>query len=264
MRAAYAVVDGVFETTTAAAFEFGCQRQHVNYYVRKLAGQGLVRSESTQSSRSRRSESSGWSRRLSSSSAMSSSSHDDIENEPARNAVVPDPADDPWARFCMAYMYAGLLAAAMPRGVGVDWVSPFNEKVYWELRAAEEKAKKVATVNEVNPELLTLKGVVGIMYGVDAGPQQPQQSGRRRSREACLHSSDLWDLPGGATGDECFSIVQAKSEAKKAKIDACNAAKARRVEGREGKRAASLALGSQVIASLQHDAQVSALKLPAL
>ena len=59
-------------------------------------------------------------------------------------------------------------------------------------------------------------------------------------------------------------MVKAKSEAKKAKVDACNAAKARRVEGREGKRAASLALGSQVIASLKHDAQVSALKMPAL
>ena len=117
MRAAYAVVDGVFETTTAAAFEFGCQRQHVNYYVRKLAGQGLARSESTQSSRSRRSESSGWSRRLSSTSAMSSSSHDDIENEPARNAVVPDPADDPWARYCMAYMYAGRLVSLHGRKV---------------------------------------------------------------------------------------------------------------------------------------------------
>ena len=37
-----------------------------------------------------------------------------------------------------------------------------------------------------------------------------------------------------------------------------------RVEGREGKRPASLAIGSQVIASLNHDAQVSALKMPAL
>ena len=70
--------------------------------------------------------------------------------------------------------------------------SPFNEKVYWDLRAAEDKAKKVAISNEVNPELLTLKGMVGIMYGVDAGQQQaPPQSGRRRRREACLHSCDL-------------------------------------------------------------------------
>ena len=120
-------------------------------------------------------------------------------------------------------------------------------------------------MNEVNPEILTLKGMVGIMYGGDAGQKQaPPQSGRRRRRDVCLHSCDLWDLPGGATGDECFSIVKAKSEGKKAKLDACNAAKARRVEGREGKRAASLALGSQVIASLKHDAQVSALKMPAL
>ena len=100
---------------------------------------------------------------------------------------------------------------------------------------------------------------------MDAGQQQaPPQIGRRRRREACLPSCDLWDLPGGATGDECFSIVKAKAVAKQAKVDACNGAKARRVEGREGKRAASLAIGSQVIASLNHDAQVSALKMPAL
>ena len=43
-------------------------------------------------------------------------------------------------------------------------VSPFNEKkVYWDLRAAEDKAKKVAMSNEINPERLTLKGMVGIM-----------------------------------------------------------------------------------------------------
>ena len=32
-------------------------------------------------------------------------------------------------------------------------VTPFNEKVYWDLRAAEDKAKNVAICNEVNPEL---------------------------------------------------------------------------------------------------------------
>ena len=144
-------------------------------------------------------------------------------------------------------------------------VSPFNEKVYWGLRSAEEKAKKVATVNEVNLELLTLKGVVGIMSVWTRGSNNlSMQSGRRCSREACLHSSDLWDLPGGATGDECFSIVKAKAEAKQAKVDASKAAKARRVEGRKERWASSLALGSHVVASLCHDAQLSALKLPAL
>jgi len=141
-------------------------------------------------------------------------------------------------------------------------VSPFNEKVYWDLRAAEANAKKVATANEVNPELLTLKGMVGIMYGVEE--QQPSQSSRRRKRDVCLHSSDLWDLPGGATGDECYSIVKAKTEAKQAKVAATRAAKAQRVEGKQQKRAASLVLGSQVVASLCHDAHVAKLKLPAL
>ena len=34
---------------------------------------------------------------------------------------------------------------------------------------------------------------------------------RGRKREACIHSSDLWRLPGGATGDQCFEIVMAKT-----------------------------------------------------
>ena len=123
MRAAYAFLDGTFETITQAALEFCCQRSHVTYYVRKLAGQGITRSESTQSSRSRRSESSERSRRLSSPSTMSPSSHGDIENEPARNAVVPGPADDPWARYCMAYMYAGRLVSLHGRKVAAQRAS---------------------------------------------------------------------------------------------------------------------------------------------
>ena len=38
--------------------------------------------------------------------------------------------------------------------------------------------------------------------------------------EASRTSSDLWDLPGGATGDECYSIVKAKTVAKQAKVAA--------------------------------------------
>ena len=48
------------------------------------------------------------------------------------------------------------------------------------------------------------------------------------------------------------------------KVAACRAAKERRVEGKVEKRAASLSLGSQVVASLTHEAQVYKLKLPAL
>jgi len=39
----------------------------------------------------------------------------------------------------------------------------------------------------------------------------------KRSRDT-LHSCDLWDLPGGATADECFNIVKTKTEAREAKV----------------------------------------------
>jgi len=147
------------------------------------------------------------------------------------------------------------------RGWASTGVSPFNEKVYWDLKAAEAKAEKVATLNELNSELLTLKGAVGIMYGVEG---EVQQVGRRRKREACLHSSDLWNLPGGATGDECFNIVKSKTEAKEALLASCRAAKAARVQEKQVKMAASLELGQKVVASLSHDAQIAKLKMPAI
>jgi hypothetical protein len=146
-------------------------------------------------------------------------------------------------------------------------VSPFNEKVFWDLRAAEAKAEKVFADHDVNIDMLNLKGMIQVMYGAERSsvqPEQAAQSSRRRKREACLHSSHLWHLPGGATGDECFEIVKAKTEAKLAKVDACKAAKARRLEGKAEKRAASISLGAEVIASLTHVSQVSKLKLPAL
>ena len=88
--------------------------------------------------------------------------------------------------------------------------------------------------------------------------------GSRRKREACLHSSDLWNLPGGATGDECFNIVKSKTEAKEAKLASCRGAKAARVQEKQVKMAASLELGQKVVASLSHDAQIAKLKLPAI
>ena len=101
------------------------------------------------------------------------------------------------------------------------------------------------------------------MHGLEGASQQ-QNDDRRRKREACLHSRDLWNLPGGATSDECFEIVKAKTEAKRAKVDAFKAAKASRMEGKQVRMAANLALGAQVVASLTHDAQLVKLKVPAL
>ena len=115
MRAAYAFLDGTFETITQAALEFCCQRPHVTFYVRQLAGQGIVRSEATHSSHSRRSGSSGSSGGLCSSSSSSPSTHDDIASGRARNVVVSAPEEDPWARYCMAYIHAGRLVASCGR-----------------------------------------------------------------------------------------------------------------------------------------------------
>ena len=47
-------------------------------------------------------------------------------------------------------------------------------------------------------------------------------------------------------------------------MDACKAPKASRMEGKQVRMAANLALGAQVVASLTHDAQLVKLKVPAL
>lgn len=92
-----------------------CQRQHVNYYVRKLAGHGLTRSEGTQSSLSRRSESSNSldSRRKSSSS--SSTSHEDTTTVPHQSTTLSEVEGDPWRRYCDAYVLAGSLVSGCGR-----------------------------------------------------------------------------------------------------------------------------------------------------
>ena len=52
MRAAQAFLQNDFDSPTAAAKAFCCQRELVNYYIRKLAGFGYVRSESRASAAS--------------------------------------------------------------------------------------------------------------------------------------------------------------------------------------------------------------------
>ena len=50
-------------------------------------------------------------------------------------------------------------------------VSPFTMRVYWDLLKAKEKRESVASSVQINPELLTVQGMVGVMFGVDAVPQ---------------------------------------------------------------------------------------------
>ena len=49
MRAAHAYLEGTFESPGQAAEAYGCQRQLVYYYVRKMANAGVTRSKSASS-----------------------------------------------------------------------------------------------------------------------------------------------------------------------------------------------------------------------
>ena len=49
MRAAHAYLEGTYDSPGAAADAYGCQRQLVNYYVRKMANAGVTRSTSASS-----------------------------------------------------------------------------------------------------------------------------------------------------------------------------------------------------------------------
>lgn len=77
------------------------------------------------------------------------------------------------------------------------------------------------------PELLTLKGMVCIIFNTD---QEEQSAGndaplaecsntRKRSHDA-LHSCDLWHLQDGATDHKCLERVCTITEARRAKAAA--------------------------------------------
>ena len=57
-------------------------------------------------------------------------------------------------------------------------VSPFTRCVYWDLKKAEDKRAAVAVAAQVNPELLTLKGMAGVMFPIVARAQQRAQDGK--------------------------------------------------------------------------------------
>ena len=128
-------------------------------------------------------------------------------------------------------------------------VSPFSRSVYWDLKkqGRGEVRGGVTASAEINPELLTLEGMVKIIFPNAASqtvrmlPAQggAQQAGQKRPGEHNLHSTDLWDLPGGATGDECFEIVKAKTLAKRAKESEAMANKKQREAKRKDKHASA-------------------------
>jgi len=86
----------------------------------------------------------------------------------------------------------------------------------------------------------------------------------RRKRRANLHSTDLWHLPGGATGEQCYEIVKEKTLAKRAKVSEAAQRKAARAETRKSARALANELGSNICRNLQSDADMKKLKVPEL
>ena len=96
------------------------------------------------------------------------------------------------------------------------------------------------------------------------GGEQPPARGQKRRSECNLHSTDLWDRPGGATGDECFEIVKAKTLAKRAKENAAAEKKQARAVLRKEKHASANVLGADICAKLTSDEDVAKLKVTEL
>jgi hypothetical protein len=150
-------------------------------------------------------------------------------------------------------------------------IVPFTRRVYWDLLEANEKKKEVAGAVGIDPELLCVSNMVKILFPqVKAQGEQGEQgdtgaeatSGfrvRKKDRDS-LHSCDLWDLKGGATGDECHRRVKLKTEARRAKEAAVTANKLKRKERKTATISVNNDLGSRVIAALSHQDQITRLK----
>ena len=80
--------------------------------------------------------------------------------------------------------------------------------------------------------------LVNVLFPIAARAQQRAQDGeedgeqprRKRRAESNLHSTDLWHLPGGATGEQCYEIVKENTYtlAKRAKVSEAAQRKAAR------------------------------------
>ena len=136
-------------------------------------------------------------------------------------------------------------------------IHPFDQRVYWDLKKKEETTAEVAKMNEINPHLLTVKGMVGIMFNVDGAADAPPEAGppQKRKRDN-LNSSDLWDLPGGATGDECFELVKTKVEAREEKAKRTAEKKLAAAQKKTDGKAALLSSGAGLVAVLTDKAHI--------
>ncbi|KAL3925290.1 MAG: hypothetical protein SGPRY_003681 [Prymnesium sp.] len=92
-------------------------------------------------------------------------------------------------------------------------VNPCTQKVYWDLLEQKRVREEVAAKAQVDPELMTVQGMVKIMFGMDGTEREnaANQSGdeqRKRSRDT-LDSCDLddVDLLWKACNDDAFRHV---------------------------------------------------------
>ena len=133
--------------------------------------------------------------------------------------------------------------------------------MYWELVAKAQAREAVAADAQIDPELLTVKGMVQVLF-----PDVVRQTGEQlaaRERDT-LNSSDLWDLPGGATGDQCYEIVRTKVEKRKADAARVAQNKEQRIQKRREHTQSENQLGSRIVSALTHVAQIKQLKVDQL
>jgi len=167
-----------------------------------------------------------------------------------------DVVREPWQ---IAFNQANCLKAWSEIGV-----SPFNQRVLWELREKRENVKATAELAEIDPSLLTIEGMVKIVFGVSEDDAAQRNNGSRKRDRNTLHSSDLWDCPGGVTGEEAFEKIRAKTEERKQKEAATRDKKEQRAASRAQRDESDNDIGSRVIEALVHAGQVQMLLKPQL
>ena len=102
MRAMYGYLDGTFSNPNHDAREMCCQRPLVQYYVRKLKGQGITRSDASGSARSLCCESQDSACSTSSDRSNHASSGRAEESSQVGSPEHPPEHQDPWTRYCLA------------------------------------------------------------------------------------------------------------------------------------------------------------------
>ena len=145
-------------------------------------------------------------------------------------------------------------------------VSPFTRKVYWDLLAAEEQREKVAKQAAIDPQLLTIEGMVRVCFPdvKHPGAAKAAKKDKVPGEMANLHSTDFWDKKGGVTADECYEMVKAKTEANQAKLRRVEQRKNERAEKRKNRHASANQLGSELSARLASEADIKRLKVDEL